>query len=202
MNYGEMQEELQKRLIDLAQMKHAGPRYGEVLNVALSAYPRVLWPLAVDGTTLDTVDGTFSYALSGIAAITDPEQVRRVWVDNSDGEPIETGRYEIQDNAGSLSLVFDEEPDDAYDITIEYRTPPDTMSSDEDTTEADETWLLDRATWLLLTEADPSIEDPAYIATLIERYAQRWTLRDRELKAERRRSSRKPRSTPWRKWVR
>ena len=201
MDFQSLKAELQKRCLDLGQIKRPDDRYGEALNNALDLYPLPLWTLNVDGTTLDTVEDTREYALSGIAAITSAEQVRRVWVDDSDGVKHEIGRYEVQDNAGTLSLVLDEAPDDAYDITIEYWTAPDSMSNPTDTTDADNDWLLARATISLLGEADWSAENPQQVVSQLEYWNARVVMRERQLLAQRRHISRKPRTTAWRQFV-
>ena len=201
MNFGELKLELQKRSIDLGQIKRPEVRYGEALNHAASMYPLDLWPMAVDSSTLDTVAETRIYALSGVSGLTTPEQVRRVWIDDGDGVPRQIGRYEIQDSAGTLSLVLDEEPDDAYDITLEYRTAPEAMSASDDTTGVDDAWLLDKAMALLLSEADPTIEDPNLVQVEVEKYNTRVLLRERQLLGVRHRPSRRVRSTAWRSFV-
>ena len=201
MDFQSLKAELQKRCIDLGQIKRPDARYGEALNNALDLYPRELWTPNVDGTTLDTVDETYEYALSGISAITTAKQVRRIWIDDSDGVKHEIGRWEVQDNAGALTLVLDEDPGGAYDITIEYWTPPDSMSNPTDTTQADDDWLLARAMISLLGEADWEIENPQKVGSQLEYWNARATLRERQLRAERHRTSRKVRTTAWRSFV-
>jgi hypothetical protein len=201
MDFQTLKLELQKRCRDLGQMTWPDARYGEALNNALDLYPRVLWPLTVDGSTLDTVEDQYAYALSGLSDITEPWQVRRVWIDDTTGTPHEIGRYEVQDNAGSLSLVLDEAPSGAYDITLEYATSPDTMSGPTDTTQADDDWLLAKAMVSLLGEADWAIKDPQQVLSQLEYWNARAVLREQQLRARRRRVSRKARTTAWRTYV-
>lgn len=201
MDFDTLKLELQKRSLDLGQTRRPDTRYGEVLNEAAQLYPRDLWPTAIDGTTLDTVADTTTYALGSVSNLTQAHQVRRIWIDDSDGEPRQVGRFEIQDNAGTLSLVLDTAPDGAYDITIEYHTPPTAMSGGSDTTAVDDAWLLDRSMVILLLERDPNISDPQYVLTQLDYYRGQVAERERQLMGRRRRTSRRARTTRWRRYV-
>lgn len=200
MDFQTLKLELQKRCLDLGQIKAPDARYGEALNNAIALYPRVLWPLNIDGTTYDTVKDTYEYALS-LTGVTEASQIRRVWIDDGNGVKREIGRYEVQDNAGTLSLVLDEAPDGAYDITLEYSKPPDTLSDPTDTTQADDEWLLARAMVNLLSASDWAIEDPQRVMAQLELWNTLAALRERQLRARRRRISRKARTTAWRNFV-
>ena len=201
MNFAALTLELEKRCLDLGQSKRPEARYEEALNNTLPQYPRDLWPLNINGVTLDTVADTREYALAGIATITTANQVRRVWIDDSDGVKHEIGRYEVQDSAGTLTLILDEAPTGAYDITIEYWAPPTVLAGAGGTTEADDDWLLAKAMLSLMGEADWKIEDPQLVMSQVEYWNARATNRERQLMAQRRRTSRKPRTNAWRQYV-
>lgn len=201
MDFQTLTLELEKRASDLAQLKRPASRYAEMLNWAISQYPMLLWPLTIDGSTLDTVEGQQEYALSGISSLTTPAQVVRVWVDDSEGVRRETGRYEIWDNAGSLTLFLDESPSGAYDITLEFRKAPATLSSPTDTTEADDEWLLARAMLSLISEAAWEAENPQQLLTQAEYLTQLVVQRERTLLYQRTHRSRRARTNAWRNYV-
>lgn len=201
LEFSALKLELQKRCLDLGMIQRPDARYGEALNYALSQYPRELWQLNVNGTTLDTVADQREYALAGITYLAAANQVRRVWIDDSDGVKRETGRYEVQDNAGTLTLVLDEPPDGAYDITIEYWRPPVEMSGAFDKTTADDDWLLAKAMLALMGDADWTINDPQQVVAALQFWNARLMARQGQLLRERRRTSRRPRTTAWREYV-
>ena len=130
-----------------------------------------------------------------------PVRWPRVWIDDSDGVRREIGRYEVQDNAGTLTLVLDEPPDGAYDITLEYLTAPDSELTGDETPFVDDDWLLAKAMLALAGEADWTINDPQQVVSRLEYWNARLLARERQLLAQRRRTSRKTRTTAWRQFV-
>ena len=201
MNFGELKLELQKQSLDLGQAKRPEARYGEALNRALSFYPRILWALVVDGTTVDTTADTREIALSGISDISKADQVRRVWIDDSDGEKRLVARLEVQDNDGAITIVLDTAPDDAYDVTVEYQKPPTAMSGDSDNNTTDDEWLIAKAMSLLLVEADWTIEEAEKVLTQLAEQRQAAQDRERYLRRQLRGTARRMRSTRWRNYV-
>ncbi len=202
MKFSALKLELQKRCIDLGMIYRPEVRYGEAINLSLSQYPLLLWQLTVNGTALDTIADQREYALyvAGLTDITSAEQVRRVWIDDSNGVPRETGRYEVQGSGYSLVLVLDVIPDDAYDITIEYLAPPSELSGEQESF-VDDDWLLSKAILALFGEADWTVQDPQVIAARLEYWTTRLAMRERQLLAQRRHTSRKLRTTAWREYV-
>jgi hypothetical protein len=198
MNFLTLTLELQKRCLDLGQSKRPQERYQEALNYSLPQYPRELWDQAIDGTTLDTIADTREYNLSGISSLVYPNQVRRIWIDDSSGIKRETGRYEVQGASSTLALVLDYTPTASRDITIEYWTPPASMVLDADTNPVDDEWLLAKAMVALLGEADWQIEEPEQAVAQVEYWNARAVNREAQLLGQRYRSSRRPRTTYWR----
>lgn len=201
MDFQTLTLELQKRTLDLAQVKHPKERYEAALNFAVSQYPLCLWQLTIDGTTLDTVADQCEYVLSGVSGLSRAEQLCRVWIDDSEGIKRETGRWALHDNAGTLTLILDEVPSDAYDITLEFRAIPPQMSDPTDTTSVDDEWLLARALITILSEADWGAEDPQELATRMEAATNLLVVREQQLRAQRSRPSRRSRTTAWRQYV-
>lgn len=201
MDFQTLALELQKRALDLAQQKRPVSRYEEALNRAIALYPMILWPFEIDGSTLDTVKDQQEYDLSEISGLTTPAQVVRVWIDDSEDVRREIGRYEVWDNAGSLTLFLDEAPDDAYDITLEFHVAPSALSGPTDTTEVDDEWLLTRAMLLLLYEADLTAEDPQAIAMALQSWTAQLAQREMILFRQRTRRVRRARTTAWRSYV-
>ena len=202
MNFAALKLELQKRCLDLGQTKRPDARYGEALNTALAQYPFLLWSKTIDGTTLDTATDTRDYDLSGISYLTHASQVRRVWIDDSDGVRREIGRYEVQGEDTTLTLVLDSAPTADRDITIEFWTPPISMALAADENPTDDEWLLARAMLALMGEADWETEDPQLVISQVEYWNAVASNREAQLLARRRRTSRRPRTTNWREYVR
>lgn len=201
MDFQTLKLELQKRCQDLAQMNIPDVRCGEALNQAIGQYPHRICTLGVDGTTLNTVKDQREYALEAVPLQLEAAwQVRRVWIDDSDGTPHEIGRYEVREGGGKPVLVLDELPDGAYDITVEYWIIPDVMSSPTHFTQADDEWLILRALVNLAGEMDWS-KDPQLAATRLEQWNNRLVLRERQLAIERRRTSRRARTSAWRQYI-
>lgn len=200
MDFQTFKLELQKRCLDLGMIQRPAARYGEALNYALSQYPRALWRLDVD-ESLNTAEGVLVYDLSAVTGLDYANQVRRVWIDDSDGVPREVGRYEARDDGGKPYLALDEPPDGTYDITLEFWAPPAAMSQPTDTTTADDDWLLARAMLALAGETDWTINDPQQVVSRLEYWNARLLSRERQLLAQRRRTSRRARTTAWRQFV-
>lgn len=201
MNFGALKTELQKRCLDLAQIEWPGVRYGETLNNSLLRYPRSLWLRNTDGTTLDTIAETRTYNLSGIALLTAPAQVRRIWIDDSNGVAREVGRYEVQGYGATLTLVLDFTPAAGRDITVEFWVVPSAMTLSTDPNPVDDDWLLATAMVALLGEADWEFEDPQYVTTQVEYWNARAVNREAQLLGQRRHVSRRTRTTDWRQYV-
>ena len=202
MNFGSLKTELQKRCLDLGQTKRPDERYGQALNQSLPQYPRSLWTQAIDGTTLDTIADTREYNLSGISGLSQPNQIRRVWIDNASGIKREVGRCEVQGAGVDLTLVLDYTPTAGRDITIEYWEVPETMVLSTDANPVDDEWLLCKAMVALMGEADWEIDDPQQAIAQVEYWNARVVNRESQLLGERRRISRRPRTTDWREYVR
>lgn len=201
MNFDALILELQKRCVDLGQIKRPEDRYGEALNNSLSQYPRSLWCQTIDGTTLDTIADTREYNLAGVLLLDYPNQLRRVWIDDSDGIRRETGRYEVQGSGATLTLVLDFAPTAGRDIGVEYWVIPAVMVLDADPNPTDDDWLLAKAMVALMGEADWEIDDPQFAMTQVEYWNARATNREAQLMGERRHISRRPRTTDWRAYV-
>jgi len=159
--------ELQKRRRDWGSVKHATERYLEIINFALAQAPMNLWRVDTDISVLSVADTT-DYRLASLAAITNPRQVRRVWLHDGEtpGQYNQLGNWTVEEDwAGTplireLHLVLDEAPGTAGRIIkIEYYRPHDELTDDSDvSTLIDWEWLMAKAMTLLLLEADPSFE--------------------------------------------
>jgi len=164
--------ELQKRRRDWGSVKHVSTRSLEIINFALAQAPMRLWRVDEDITTLSVADTT-RYSLAALTAITNPRQVRRVWLHDGEtpGAYDQIGRWTIEEDwAGTpltrtLYLVLDEAPATAGTIIkIEYFRPHDELTDDEDyAVLIDWEWIIAKAMTLLLLEADPTLEPPEQI---------------------------------------
>ncbi len=186
--------ELKNRRSDIGGLKHAHARYLEVANQAIREYPLMLrGPLIID-TSILTTEGVRRYDLSTVVGLTGAEQVRRLWMDDDDGNDVPIGRWEIQSSGGILALVLDEDPPEAgRTITIEWSCRP-TEVTEVTQTDLDRDWLCAKAMSLLLLEADPSIEEPAYITNQIMLWDQLRQGREAELLRQNRAPARKVRT--------
>lgn len=193
----ELRLELQGRRRDYGNQKHTPNRYNAAINRALTEAPSVLWVRAKDDS-LDTIDETRRYSLAGITDIVLAFQVTAAWIDDVDGHPERIANWEVEDNAGSLTLVLDDNP--RYEdrtITIEYITPFDELDDDSDETEIDKEWLLCMALTSLLLEADPELEDPQMIARDLQLADAKREAREAALRRRNRRTG-KIRTLAWR----
>jgi len=194
--------ELAKRRRDFGRLFHPEARYQEIVNQVIAEAPRSMWQRDVD-TSLTTVLQQRRYSMAAITAITETRQVRRVFVEDPDGHDYEIGRWRVENDLGTLTLVLDEDPPAAdRDLLIEYIAPHDTLdcTDDTDTTTLDREWLLARAMTALLLEADPQLEDPKLIAADLQRWDAIRQAREQEVGLRRR--PRRARSFAGARWVR
>ena len=159
--------ELQKRRRDWGSVKHATERYLEIVNFALAQAPMGLWRVDQDITTLSVADTT-RYSLAALTAITNPRQVRRVWLHDGDTPGLynQLGNWTVEEDwAGTplgkaLYLVLDTAPGTAGSIIkVEYYRPQDSLTDDSDEIAIiDWEWLIAKGMTLLLLEADATLE--------------------------------------------
>ena len=194
--------ELARRRGDPGFMKHTRQRYYQVLNDAIAAAPKPLWRLNVDSSVSTTVTGDGDpvrrYSLAGVTGLTTADQVRRVWMEGSDDQNYQIGRWEVESDLGVLTLALDDDPPEAgRTVAVEFWTPPaelDTLTFSNSTT-LDRSWLLRQAMVFLLMEADRE-EEPEAEAELM-RWDQLRQAREGELLGRRRRPAGKVRSLRW-----
>lgn len=195
---GELIWELQKRRTDWQAVKLEHGRYPEALNRAISMCPRSMWPQVVD-TSLATVAEQRRYSLATLTDIVDTRQVQHIFMEGSDDHYYEIERWRIEDNAGALTLVLDNDPRDA-DLTIKvvYITEPTQVDCEDHDLliDIDREWVLAQAMALLLLEADPQLtgEDPGRIERQLTYWDQARAGRERTM---RRRSTGRARSFDW-----
>jgi hypothetical protein len=195
----ELALELAIRRSDIGMVKHAERRYQEAVAQAMREAPIFMWPTAID-TSLTTVDDQRRYSLAGITDLDERDQLRAVWVEDDDDEHYyQRGRWHVEDDEGTLTLVFQEDPDDA-DLTIKLEYYPTIAALDctdqTDTTDLDRDWLIARAMTLLLLEADPQLEDPTWLAAMLNT----WDLKRQSREAQLRPRNRSKRKTVTRRW--
>lgn len=195
---GELVWELQKRRTDWQAVKMEQGRYPEALNRAISLAPRPLWPQVVD-TSLATVEEQRRYSLAALTDIVDTQQVRSVYIEGSDDHYYEIERWQVEDNAGALTLVLDNDPaDEGLTIKLVYITEPTQVDCTDQnlTIDIDREWVLAQAMTLLLLEADSQLtgEDPARIERQLVYWDQARAGRER---TERRRPTGRVRSFKW-----
>lgn len=182
---------------DPVAIKHSDIAYEQAINRALAMAPRELWALVVD-TSLTTVAEQRRYTLSAISAITEAGQLLRAWMEDSDGNDREIGGWEIEDNAGALTLVLDADPPEAgRTITVEYRGTPSELVYPWDSAGVDPQWVLYKAMTLLLLEADTMLEDPNILAADLQRWDALRQQREAELNRRARRAPSKIRTRAW-----
>lgn len=192
----ELKQALQLRLGDPGSLKHPPARYEEAINKAVREWPRRLWLTQVD-TSLTTADETKRYALAGLTDLDNPGQMLRVWIDDEDSNPHQIGRWEVEDDKGTLTLVLDDDPTEAsLTITLEYQVPPAWSGGSID---LDFDWIVAKAATALLLEADPDLEDPRLVQADIERFDAMRQAREADLLLGRTRRSGKVRSHNWRR---
>lgn len=190
--------ELQRRRRDPVGIYHEYHRYRQIVNEAIAQAPRRLWKHAID-TSLSTTEDVRRYSLSTLTDIATPDQVLRVWLENSDGNDVPIGRWYVEDNAGSLTLVLDEDPGDALTITLEYDYPYEYLDTTAytDETDLDRQWLVAKAMSLLYAEADPALEPMDIISLQMRTWDQMRQGREQELRGQRRRVPGRIRTQVW-----
>ncbi|NIP97508.1 MAG: hypothetical protein GWO24_30395 [Akkermansiaceae bacterium] len=202
--------ELMRRRGDPGNFKHSRERYYQAVNDAIAGAPRRMWKLAVDafGSSTVTADGdpVRRYSLAGVTGLDEGSQVRRVWMEGSDDQGYQIGRWEVEDDEGTLTLVLDDDPAEAgRDLTVEFLLAHDVLDTldFDDTTELDREWVLRQAMVGLLMEAvaaGADLADPGGSAA-VERELQRWDqlrqAREVEVLGRKRRKAGKVRSLRW-----
>jgi hypothetical protein len=196
MTRAQLRAQIQRNRRDPAALLHSITDYDDAINEAIRQYPEPLLCRQTD-TTLVTVADTRRYSLAAIAAIDEPWQVTRVWVEGSDGHFYEIGRWQIELGL-TLLLVLDEDPAAAgRDIMVEYLVPFAELTGDSETTHADDDWIIYKATVLLLMESDGASEDPNRAQQDINYFDGARTQRERVLLARRDRPASKMRTQVW-----
>jgi hypothetical protein len=168
---------------------HPQARYQGAINQAIRESPSFVWPTSID-TSITTVADQRRYALSGVTDLVDRDGLRKVWVeDDDDAHFYERGRYHIEDDAGTLTLVFHEDPDAAgLTVRLEYYAEAAELDCADptDTTALDREWLLARAMTLLLLEADPRMEDPGWLTNALNTWDMKRQAREQQLRPQHR----------------
>jgi hypothetical protein len=196
MNRAEIRAIVQGNRRDPASLLHSPDDYNDAINKATRRVPERLWQREIDITVV-TVLLTRAYALAGLAGLTKPGQVRRVWLEDSADQYNEIGRWEVDDDGGTITLMLDEDPPAADRILrIEYLRPHAALTDDGTDSTMDEDWLIAQTTVLLLLDADPRYEDPNLIAADLQRFDAARQARERELLAQTERVSKKVRTYP------
>lgn len=183
---------------DPAFVLHPVEDYNNALNEALRRVPEPLWVADID-TSKVTIADTRRYSLATLTSITKPWQVRRVFLEDADDEHYyETGRWAIEDDAGVITLIFDEDPDEA-DLTIrlEYVKAHTVLSADETVSTMDDDWAVAMATVLLLMQADSDMEDPRLIERDMARFDAARTSRESVLLGRERKPAARVRTRNW-----
>ena len=189
-------KELRSRTRDFHQLHWTETRYRGAVNQAIREAPRALWLVDID-TSITTVDDTRRYALAALTTITKPDQVQRISLEGSDDHYYPLGRWHVEDDAGTLTLVTHENPpDEDLTIRIEYVKPWTVLDcTGTGTTALDPDWLIAKAMTVLLLESDPSLVDAAWLTFQLQVWdAQRF---QDELLAGRRRPASKVKTQEW-----
>ena len=138
--------------------------------------------------------------IAAVTAITQRAQVRTVWMEGSDDHFYPIGRWHVEDELGTLTLVLDENPPEAGRVLrIESLRAHEELDCGDydDVTTLDRQWILAKAATILLLEADPSVEDASYLAAEIQRWDMVRQGREAELRGRRQRTPGKLRSRSW-----
>ena len=196
---GELAWELANLRADRAMVKHPESRYQAAVAQAMREAPIHIWPTDIN-TSLTTVDEQRRYALAAITDLDEVRQLLSVWMeDTDDGHFYQRGRWHVEDDAGTLTLVFHEDPDEAW-LTIRLEYAPTMAALDcadpTDTTNLDRDWLIARAMTVLLLEADPQIEDPAWLMAQLNT----WDLKRQARESQLRPKHRSKRKTVTQRW--
>jgi len=192
----QLRHELQRVRRDAGGIFHEPARYNQVIDEALREVPLPLWRTAIDTSVSTTADQT-SYTLAAIGNLTMPGQVRRVWLDDGQGEFDQVGRWEVIDDEGVLALSFDNEPPTGRTIRLELFLPHPALANDSTTCTMDEDWVVARAMVNLLLEADERYENPDNIAKEVQWWDGKRLHRERELQRQTVRGARKVRTQAW-----
>lgn len=185
---------------DPVAIKHSDYAYESAINRAIQDAPMSFWQPQVD-VSVSTVADQRRYALS-LTGLTQPNQVRRVWMDDVSDYDLPLGRWQVEDDGGVLTLVLDSDPPEAGRVlSIEYLAPGSLLVYPWDSTTLDVEWLLARAMTLLLLDADPQIEDPNLLGQQLTYWDALRQNRERELVNQTPRPSQTFRSTPWGNYV-
>lgn len=170
MNRAELRAGLQVRRRDPVFFLHTEGEYNRAINKALRDAPRALWRVEVDAS-LSTVAETRRYDLAALGGLETGDQVRALWVEDANGDYNQMGRWQVEDDDGTLTLVLDRDPWDAdLGMQLEYLRPHAELADDTTDATMDADWLLARAMTLLLVEADREQEP----VELIQRDLQLW----------------------------
>lgn len=200
MTRAQLRAQIQRNRRDPAALLHSITEYDDAINEAIRQIPEPLWRLNVD-TSLTTVEDTRRYALAALTDITQPWQVCRVWVESSDDHYYQIGRWEVEDDLGTLYLVLDEDPSAAdRTIKLEYWQAHATLASDTGalgTHTFDDDWIIYKATALLLMEADRDAEDAKAVQADLALFDGMRAQRERILLARRDRAATKTRTQVW-----
>lgn len=187
---------LQARLGDVTTLSFPKERYDDAINQAIREVPQRFWQRNVD-TSLTTVDEQRRYSLAALS-LAMRSQLKRAWMEDEDGHDLPIGRWEVEDDGGSFTLVLDEDPPEAgRTIAVEYLAPHAELASDVSTTSLDQDWLTNKAATILLLEADPRLDDPRLTEGSLQRFDAMRQAREAELMRRERRPSGKIRTMAW-----
>jgi hypothetical protein len=191
---------LQARLGDVTTLSFPEQQYNAAINQAIREAPRRFWQRNID-TALTTIDEQRRYSLAALS-LTQPSQLTRAWLEDDDGHDLPMGRWGVEDDSGTYTLVLDEDPPDAdLTITLEYLAPHTELTSDMQGTDLDQDWLIAKAATILLLETDPQLDDPRLMAQKLEYFDAMRQSRELELTRQTRRPSGRIRTMPWRREV-
>ena len=192
----ELREELQRVRRDAGGIFHEEARYIQVIDEALREVPLQFWRTAID-TTVSTTANETDYSLAAIANLTFPGQVRRVWLDDAQGDFYQVGRWEVADDEGVLALSFDREPPTGRTVQLELLLPHPALANATTTCTMDEDWVVARAMVNLLLEADSRYEEPTKTTQEIQWWDGKRLHRERELQGQTVRGAPKARTQEW-----
>ena len=197
MTRAQLRAQIQRNRRDPASLLHEATEYDDAINEAIRQVPEPIWLLNID-TSLTTVDDTRRYALAAISGLSQAWQVTRVWVEGDDDHYYQLGRWHVEDDVGVLYLVLDEDPDAASrTIRLEHYRVHTPLTNDSTANTADDDWVIYKATYLLLLDADPAAEDPARIQQDLGLYDGMRMQRERVLLARRNRPAKMVRTQVW-----
>lgn len=198
MNREEVREELKKSRRDFGGMLHDDARYNEVIDEAVRKVPQNLWLVDVDASVSTSAE-VRRYDLSAIADLSNPGQVRRIFLEDSQGDNREIARWQIEGTvAGTVTLELDNDPPEGgRDFRIEYLRPHAVATGDVADLTVDEDWLVCRAMVILLNEADPRYEPLDQTMTWLQYWDGKLRNREAELQRQLRTPAQKVRTWRW-----